>query len=904
MLTITLTVLYLATLVVGVMAKTKLADKPWANRVFGVGWPLAVVLALAATCYLQAPTLAQRPAFVLYLLTPLIAGLLYRLRHWHKRHPGTISGMLAGTIRATMRTRRRGTRTKSTRQKRAEELPPPRPYLRAMLVPWAGMATTQDTTKWSIIHATVLYLGGLAALLPPPSVPFYIPLAVALLIAAVSFWRFRTVDRARQRHIRAMFGTASDKFGYDRAARNANLPDRDAYRTPETTIAVRWQSMVTPEIVTVRFPQTWEKTDLRKREKFAEDWEATFQDTTVKKFDWDTGAQTVTIHPAHYPESVPWGGRVAGDWHYFVVGVDIDTNEEIGFSVVKNAPHILVAGETGSGKTESMFVLVAQAAKKGWRISICDPKGIGWITWTQNYRYTDEWGFQTGSQRLEPGDARPGVIEHATELYGIFQVIKRASEELDRRKKVNARYKVTNSADLPNDVQAAEDMQPHLIVIDEALSLFATDKGNSEDIQERNAVRGEVLSTVVHLIVEARALMMHLMMGFQRPDTAYVDGAARDQMGIRLAMGHLGEQGKKMVLDKLEDIPALPLRKDGQPDEIVKGRGQARMGSGQPIHNFQSYWLGPDQVDLDEHLPMPEAAEALNNAPQHAADTSIDESDELFNPWVDSQGRPVQAPDAHFKPLESPAPGGATPTPAPPTPASPQPAPAPTAAAPAAPSAPAAPPANPFETPSDPWGTAKRPWPGVTEPEHIEPEPDAPAAEEPPALDPDEGQIVDTGQGRESYAAPVVWDEYTPMDTAESTLDAPSPLAAFLSDQSDHPDPDPEPEAPMDTPAPTPEREAPHGAFTAADFQGFDTPTATPQEPAGTAPAPAAFSAADFEDFAQETPASESTHPASDAFSAEDFDDLFKTPSAPPTSEQSGTKPTPESPKADEDAWW
>lgn len=108
----------------------------------------------------------------------------------------------------------------------------------------------------------------------------------------------------------------------------------------------------------------------------------------------------------------------------------------------------------------------------------------------------------------------------------------------------------------------------------------------------------------------------------------------------------------------------------------------------------------------------------------------------------------------------------------------------------------------------------------------------------------------------------------------------------------------------MDTPEPTPEREAPHGAFTAADFQGFDTPTATPPEPAGTAPTPAAFSAADFEDFAQETPASESTDPAPEAFSAEDFDDLFKTPSAPPTSEQSGTKPTPESPKTDEDAWW
>lgn len=570
-------------------------------------WVWVIALATIIGLMIAPAAYTAHPAALLYMSTPILLWFWYIVRHYRRSHPGYFSNAALNVIRRTFRFRAR------PHAKPIEDVTR-RSYWRAVFPSWARLVLVEDKIIWCYIHQLLIASGMIVAayapaagLLTPPAA-----YAVALLLALVSFTRWYRIDRARKTTINAFYSVCSDEFAYPAAARNTTLTNRGMYANASSAISVEWYELTDPEKVVAAFPITFPKTDMRKREAFEKQWEATFPSAIVKRFTWDTGGGVVNIVPANFPENVRWDGRLEGDWHYFVVGQRLDTGEWIGFSVVKNAPHILVAGETGSGKSELMFSITAQACLKGWWVAICDPKTTGWLDFTQRRRFTDEYGFQTGAAPLQPGDGRQGVIEHAVELFGIRDVISRTWEIVEHRKRVNAKYGVSNSAKLAEieGVDPADVFPPMLLVVDEALSLFAKDKGGDDDTKERNAVREEVLGTVLRIIVEARALMVHIMLGFQRPDTAYMDGSARDNAGIRLGAGEFKEQGKKMVFDEVGAVPRLPLQVDGEPGEVVKGRGQVKMGSGQPVINVQYAWLGQGAADLDTYLPMPEIEDA------------------------------------------------------------------------------------------------------------------------------------------------------------------------------------------------------------------------------------------------------------------------------------------------------
>lgn len=570
-------------------------------------WVWVIALSTITGLILTPAAYTAYPAALLYMGTPLLFWFWYTLRHFRRSHPGYFSNTALNVIRRTFRFRPR------PHAKPVEDVTR-RPYWRFVFPSWARLVLVEDKILWCYAHQLLIASGLIiaayapaAGLLTPPAA-----YAVALTCALVSFIRWYRIDRARKTTINSFYSVCSDEFAYPAAARNTTITNRGIYANASSAISVEWYELTDPEKVVAAFPITFKKTDMRKREAFESQWEATFPSAIVKRFSWDTGGGVVNIAPANYPENVRWDGRVEGDWHYFVVGLRLDNGEWIGFSVVDNAPHILVAGETGSGKSELMFVITSEAMLKGWWVMICDPKTTGWLDFTQQLRFTNQYGFQTGAAPLQPGDARQGVIEHAVEVFGIRDVIKRAWDVVEQRKRINAKYSVSNSAKLADieGIDPADVFPPLLLVVDEALSLFAKDPSGDEIVSQKNEARTEILGTVLRIIVEARALMVHIMLGFQRPDTAYMDGSARDNTGIRLGAGEFKEQGKKMVFDEVGAVPRLPLQVDGEPGKVVKGRGQVKMGSGQPVVNVQYAWLGKDAADLETYLPMPDSEDA------------------------------------------------------------------------------------------------------------------------------------------------------------------------------------------------------------------------------------------------------------------------------------------------------
>lgn len=787
-LTITTTILLAVCLALMVTTKTVLKNHARTTTVLTAFMALAIAAIFVMLAISAPKAFTVSPPVILYLATPILAGMVYGFATWRRNHPGALSGSLVAVLKALLRIRNTRRRTNT---KRNDETLASRPYLTRILGSWIRLVLKDDTAIWCVIHMVMIEAGFLLALYAPV-LPYGTGYLIGYIPALVSFIRWKRIDAARQTVINDYYGFASDQFGYERAARQTRMAGHEQFADPNACVSVQWREMTEPEVVTIAFPQSFEKTNMTKREKFSKEFEATYANATVKKFIWNTGKQTVTVVAANYPESVRWDGEVTRPWHSFVVGVALDTGKKIVLSVKDQAPHILIAGETGSGKSETMFVIAAQAMLKGWTIALCDPKATGWVAFTQNFRYTGVAGPGTGAEPLKPGDARQGLKWHAIDLYGIHTVIKNTWAEVERRKAIDVEHRATSVTDLPQEIRDRENISPYMLIVDEALSLFAQDSGGGEETDERNALRGELLSVVIRIIVEARALQIHTMLGFQRPDTKYVDGSARDNLGIRIGLGKFSQDGAKMVYGSTE-VPDLPIRKDGidpetevettKPgesdtedtkdgsDATVKGRGQARLGSGQPIINFQSYWCGPKHADLDKYLPMPEAIEHLDNAPTDPVDTSLDKTEDPDDPAPEPEADTQEdgaGPEGQER-INRPGPWRPTDDPTTQYPTRPGNEEAAVVTKAPEPTEPATMPVHddPFgvndEPEQDAWASTAQPWPGVTEPEQSATEAETVNARE-------DSLIVDTKQGRVGYSAPVTWqvhesDEMFEADT-------------------------------------------------------------------------------------------------------------------------------------------
>jgi DNA segregation ATPase FtsK/SpoIIIE, S-DNA-T family len=189
--------------------------------------------------------------------------------------------------------------------------------------------------------------------------------------------------------------------------------------------------------------------------------------------------------------------------------------------LVTHAPHTLVAGTTGSGKSVLIQNLLLDLAIRNppdrVRIHIIDPK-----------QGVDYFAFD-GLPHLDGG-----VI---TEQGPALLLLEELVAEMDRRYGLFKDAQVNKLAAYNAKVDASRALPVLFVVHDEFAEWMLTD-----------TYRDSVTNTVSRLSVKARAAGIHLLFAAQRPDNTVMPMQLRDNLGNRLVLRVEGEGTSEIAL--------------------------------------------------------------------------------------------------------------------------------------------------------------------------------------------------------------------------------------------------------------------------------------------------------------------------------------------------------------------
>lgn len=189
---------------------------------------------------------------------------------------------------------------------------------------------------------------------------------------------------------------------------------------------------------------------------------------------------------------------------------------------LRRAPHLLVAGATGSGKSSLLRNIVASLPLGWcWRVVVIDPKEL---------------------------DFAP--LRHEVEVAGLDRaasLLDSVAGDLAIRKRRLVAAGCSHWSEMPERLVP---VRPVLVVIDESADLLS---GVGLSKPETQCVR----DAVGLLARQGRACGFHVVAAFTRPDTDAVPGAVRDQFAARVALGPLSPDGGRMLFGS-HSVPPLP----------------------------------------------------------------------------------------------------------------------------------------------------------------------------------------------------------------------------------------------------------------------------------------------------------------------------------------------------------
>lgn len=202
-----------------------------------------------------------------------------------------------------------------------------------------------------------------------------------------------------------------------------------------------------------------------------------------------------------------------------------------------SAPHLLIGGTTGSGKSVCIHALILSLLENNrsedLKLCLIDPKHVEY----NEYESLDDYLLQS-------------VITEPSEALNALESIR---EEMGERERQFARKGVRNIDDFTNEVGG---VMPRIVVIVDELA----------DLVLRN---GEIESVLVTLAQKARSSGIHLILATQRPDARTFTGLLRSTIPSRIALTVQKSSESKILLDNVGAE-----RLTGQGDMIVKLSGE------------------------------------------------------------------------------------------------------------------------------------------------------------------------------------------------------------------------------------------------------------------------------------------------------------------------------------------
>ena len=284
----------------------------------------------------------------------------------------------------------------------------------------------------------------------------------------------------------------------------------------------------------------------------------------------------------------------------FAVGKDISGDAVVG--ELNKMPHLLVAGQTGSGKSVMINTLLTSMlyhnSPSELKLILVDPKQV----------------------EMAPYEDIPHLLTPIiTDPEKTVSALKWAVNEMERRYKQMAELKIRNIKDYNAKIKsgghkiAVEDedgnMQQHqngampyiVIVIDEMADLMMVAKRDVEAL-------------IVRIAQKARAVGIHLVLATQRPSVDVITGLIKANVPARIAFTVASQIDSTTILDQVGAEKLL-----GQGDMLLKTNAMPKP------KRVQGAWVTDDEVmKITDHLRM-------QSAPQY--------NDEIVNQPVQLNGK-------------------------------------------------------------------------------------------------------------------------------------------------------------------------------------------------------------------------------------------------------------------------
>jgi len=233
----------------------------------------------------------------------------------------------------------------------------------------------------------------------------------------------------------------------------------------------------------------------------------------------------------------PVGADLLGGWEVPKTGLPILLGVDIaGAPVVRDlveAPHLLVAGTTGSGKSVCLHALLlsllAHQPQNKLQVLLIDPKRV------------ELAAYQGVPQLLAP------IITDGVEA---ARWLKNLVREMESREKLLA------SSGAREWHALGDSAPPRLVVV-------------VEELADLLAQAPEVEESLVRLAQKSRAAGMHLVLATQRPDAATFSGLLRSNVPSRIALTVQKAADSRIILDESGAEKLL-----GKGDMLVKWLGE------------------------------------------------------------------------------------------------------------------------------------------------------------------------------------------------------------------------------------------------------------------------------------------------------------------------------------------